>query len=225
MPLNPNGPLTADASGSLYFSEGNRVRKTSAGTYVTIGNTSNIAGYSGDNGPAVTAQFNYPQGVAVAANGDIYVADNFNQRVRLINGKTGIVTTIAGSSGDGGIATSATLTYPVALALDGAGNLFVGELYGYRIRKITLGNYIISTVAGNGTQSFADGVAATTTGIALSYSIFADQSSNLFIADYSHFRVRKVDVTSGLILTVAGNGVFSFAGDGAQATAAQVCPW
>ena len=218
-----------DAAGNILFAEGARVRKLSGGVYSTLANASGVFGFSGDGGAATAAHFKSLSGLALAANGDLYLADSQNNRVRVISGQTGIVTTvagngIAGSTGDSGLATSATLNYPSGLALDGAGNLFVSEVLGNRVRKVVLSTNVISTVAGDGTTNFQDGVAATATGLSVPFSIFADQSSNLFIADEGHSRVRKVTAATGVISTVAGNGVLDFTGDGGLATAASVNP-
>ena len=228
-PLNGPFALTFDGSGNVIFIEGNRIRKISGGVYSTIANTANTGGFAGDAGPALAAQFKSPSGLALAANGDLYISDSQNARVRVINGATGVITTVAGtgvtgSAGDGGLATSATLNYPYSLSLDGAGNLFVCELLGNRIRKIVLSSNAISTVAGNGSTTYADGVLATATGISAPFSIFADQSSNLFVADQGHSRVRKITAGTNLISTVAGNGILNFSGDGGPATAAAVNP-
>jgi len=229
-PVSQPVALTFDPKGNYYFVEGNRVRKVSGGVYSTVGNVSGTGDFSGDGGPATAAHFSFPSGLALAANGDLYVADAGNYRVRVISGSTGVVTTVAGnggigtSTGDGGVATSASLNYPTALALDGNGNLFIGELQGNRVRKVALNTTIISTAAGDGSATYVDGVAATATGISVPFSIFADQSSNLFIADEGHGAVRKVTAATGLISTVAGNGTRDFAGDGGPATAASIDP-
>ena len=221
--------LTVDAYGTYYFVEGQRVRSVKYGVYNTLANTSATAGFSGDGGSATAATLNFPSGLAVAPNGDLYIGDAQNGRVRLITRATGIITTIAGtgaatSTGDGGLAVNATLNYPTALSLDGAGNLFVSELLGSRVRKINLSSGVISTAAGDGTTSYADGVAATSTGLFAPFSIFADQSSNLFIADQGHSRVRKVTSSTNVISTVAGSGVSDFSGDGGPATSAGLNP-
>ena len=225
---NPYG-LTLDATGNIFFVESNRVRKVSGGVYSTIANTAGTAGFAGDGGSAAAAQLRSPGGLALAVNGDLYIADSQNNRVRMISGQTGIITTVAGngtaaSTGDGGVATSAALNFPSGLALDGAGNLFVTEVIGNRVRKIVLNTNLITTVAGDGTSNFQDGVAATATGLSVPFSVFADQSSNLFIADEGHSRVRKVTASTGLISTVAGNGTLDFTGDGGLATLASVNP-
>ena len=225
---NPSSPIF-DAAGNIYFVERNKIRKISAGVYSTVANSANASGFAGDGGPATAAQLNTPAGLAVAANGDLYVADSLNNRIRVISAQSGTISTIAGtgagtSTGDGGLATNATLNNPYGLSLDGAGNLFVTELQGNRVRKIVLSNNVITTVAGNGGNLFADGVAATATGVSAPFSVFADQSGNLFIADEAHNRVRKVTAATGIISTVAGNGIADFSGDGGLATSASVTP-
>ncbi len=226
--FNPTA-YTFDGSGNLLFIEQNRIRKITAGVYSTLANTANTPGFSGDGGPAASAQFQFPAALARAANGDLYVADLLNNRVRMIAAATNIVTTVAGtgtaaSTGDGGLGVSATLNFPSSLALDGAGNLYIGELNGNRVRKLVLATNVITTVAGDGTTNFADGVPATSTGLYGPTSIFADQSGNLFIADQGHSRVRKVNAATNLVSTVAGNGTNDFSGDGGSALAAAVNP-
>ena len=228
-PLYNPSAFTFDAAGNIIFLEQNRIRKVSGGVYSTIGNTANTAGFSGDGGPAALAQFQYPAALARAANGDLYVADSQNHRVRLLSGSTGIVSTVAGtgtasSTGDGGLGVNATLNYPSSLSLDGLGDLFIGELSGNRVRKLVLSTGMISTAAGDGTTNFADGVTATATGLSAPTSVFSDQSGNLFIADQGHSRVRKVTVGTGMISTVAGNGTYDFSGDGGPAVSAAVNP-
>ena len=222
------GFLTCDSSGTVLFTEGNRIRKIKGGVVTTVANSVGVSGVSGDGGSALNAQFMNPLGLALASNGDIYVADSFANRIRLIKGNTGIVTTIAGtgvaaSSGDGGPAVNANLDSPIALSLDGNGNLFVSETY--FVRKINLSTNIITTIAGDASAfNFRDDVLATTTSLLRPNAIFADQSGNIFISDSANYRVRKVSVVTGFISTVAGNGSAQFSGDGGSATAAGLQP-
>jgi len=118
--------FTRDANGTFYFTNGTSIRKTSGGVYTTIANVAGVSGFSGDGGPAVAAAFSGINSLAVSTNGDLYVVDSDNNRVRVISALTGIVTTLAGtgtasSTGDGGLAGSATLNYPYSSSLDGAG--------------------------------------------------------------------------------------------------------
>jgi sugar lactone lactonase YvrE len=181
----------------------------------------NTCGYNGDGIPATTAYFCNPEGIAMDAAGNLFVADFSNARVRKIT-PAGIISTVAGngnntgSLGDGGAATSAQVL-PYRVAVDTAGNLFISDGIHRRVRKVD-SNGIISTVAGNGTTgSGGDGGLATAAQLTLPTGITTDSSGNLFIADPTAGRVRKV-ATNGIISTVAGGG--AAVGDGGLATSA-----
>ncbi len=182
-------------------------------------------GYSGDGGQATAAELNQPWGVAVDKAGNVYAAEYNNQTIRKIN-TNGIITTIAGNTkngfaGDGGAATLAELNYPTGVAVDTLGNVYIADQHNNRVRKVNTSG-IISTYAGNGIASFSgDGGAATAAEMNVAAGVAVDVSGNIFIADFYNFRVRKVN-TSGKISTVAGNGNYSFSGDGGQATAASI---
>lgn len=224
-----SGPVgvAVDASGNIYIAEpfNNRIRKiNSSGVITTIAGNGNL-GYSGDGGLATLAELNYPTGVAVDAAGNIYIGDQGNNCIRKVN-TGGIITTIAGSgpggySGDGGPATLALLSTPAGVAVDAAGNVFVGDLGNQRIRKINTGG-IISTIAGTGVQGFSgDGAAATLAQLNQPAGVSVDSSGNVYIADFTNSRIRKID-TGGIISTIAGTGVQGNAGDGGAATLAQL---
>ncbi|MBZ5594857.1 MAG: hypothetical protein LAP39_21640 [Acidobacteriia bacterium] len=180
--------------------------------------------FNGDGQPAISAQLNRPDGIAVDANGDLYIADQNNGRVRKIS--NGRITTVAGTGGggfggDGGPATSAQLHNPGSIALDAGGNIYVEDYFNQRIRKIS--NGVITTLAGNGTPGFSgDGGPATSAQLNLNGTngTAVDAAGNLYIADQFNHRIRKV--TKGVISTVAGNGTFGFSGDGGPATHAQL---
>jgi sugar lactone lactonase YvrE len=182
-------------------------------------------GFSGDGGPATSAQLNIPYGLAVDDSGNVFVADTFNNRVRKIDG-SGTITTVAGTgtagfSGDGGPATSAELGGPTAVAVDASGNLYIADNSNHRVRRVD-GSGTITTVAGNGTQGFAgDGGPATSAQLSLPNAIAVDDSGNLYIASYDYHRVRKVD-GSGTITTFAGTGTPGFSGDGGPAASAEL---
>ncbi|GAB3625896.1 Serine/threonine-protein kinase PknD [Pandoraea terrae] len=220
----PTG-VAVDAAGNVYIADvGNlRIRKVdTSGTITTIAGTG-TSGFSGDGGAATGAQLAAPQGVAVDAAGNVYIADRDNSRIRKVD-TSGIITTMAGngtygSSGDGGAATSAQLASPQAVAADAAGNVYIAD--DFRIRKVDTSG-IITTMAGNGTRGFSgDGGAATSAQLASPEGVAVDAAGNVCIADRDNLRIRKVG-TSGTITTIAGNGTLTFGGDGGPATAAQL---
>jgi sugar lactone lactonase YvrE len=187
-----------------------------------------IGGYSGDGGPAINAKLYYPGGSAVDSAGNIYIADSENNRVRMVNKSTGVITTIAGTeqygfSGDGGPAVSAQLDYPSGVAVDSAGNIYIADSVNFKIRKIAAGTGIISTVAGNGQYGFSgDGGPATSAALTEVFGVVVDGAGNLYIADTYNNRIRKVSASTGIITTVAGSGDFGDGGDYGPATSAQL---
>ncbi len=224
--IGPAAGLAVDRSGGLLVSdpEHHKVRRVDpvTGVITTFAGTG-TAGSTGDGGPATLARMQKPRDMAVDANGNVFIADNIAAVVRQVDGRTGIITTVAGggtaSPGDGGPATAAALVNPAGLALDPSGSLLIGEATGNRIRKVSHG--IISTVAGNGTTGpFADGLPATQTSFNRPQGIDVDAEGNLYIATGLEHRVRKVDARTGLVSTVAGSGALSSLGDGGPATSA-----
>jgi uncharacterized protein (TIGR03437 family) len=223
--------VAIDAGGNLYISDsGNRrIRKmTSSGIITTVAGTG-VQGFSGDGGPAAAATLNRPTSVIVDPAGNLYFTDSSNQRIRRV-GVDGNISTIAGNglegfSGDGGSATAASMSFPLGLARDQAGNLYFTDGNNNRVRKITPSG-IISTFAGNGAGHFAgDGGPAINASLNIPSDVVFDSVGNMYIADSGNNRVRKVD-SSGTITTVAGTGVDGFSGDGGPATAAELSfPW
>jgi uncharacterized protein (TIGR03437 family) len=222
-----SGPsaLAFDAAGNLYIAEAstNRIRKVTPGGVITTVAGNGTTGWAGDGGPATSARLSYPYGVAVDPAGNLYVADNLNARIRKVS-SSGIITTIAGNgfisySGDGGPASASQLYAASTLALDRAGNLFVGDAGNYRIRKISAAG-MVSTVAGNGTNGYSgDGGPATNAQIYGIAGLAIDGSGNIYFTD-GH-RVRRVS-SAGTITTFAGNGSATFGGDGGPAANAQL---
>ena len=193
----------SDAAGNVFVTDSlaDVVRKIdTSGNISLFAGTVNSAGFSGDGGPATSAQLQSPKGLAIAADGSVYIADFSNARIRRVS-PSGTITTVAGSGwsdvnggdGDGGAATSAKLN-PFGLAFDGAGNLYVSDWYASRVRKIDTSG-VISTVAGSGSPSGAgysgDGGSATSAQLNNPRGIAVDGASNLYIADTSNDVVRN----------------------------------
>ena len=198
--LNHPEGVAVDASGNLYIADtgNNRIRKISPNGIITTVAGNGIAGFSGDNGPASQAQLNQPEGVAVDASGNIYIADTDNDRIREVS-PDGMIVTIAGDagfSGDGGPASQAQLNHPEGVAVDASGNLYIADTGNNRIRKISP-NGIITTVAGNGTPAILNAP----TGIAVG------ASGNLYIADTGNNRILVVDPSGRITTLVSANGL------------------
>jgi sugar lactone lactonase YvrE len=223
--LSLAGGIAVDASGNVYLADtgNNRVRRiaSTTGTIATIagiGSTNCPPCYSGDNGPATGAALDAPSGLALDANGDLYVADSGNFVVRKIDGRTGVITTIAGngtrgSAHDGVPATTAALTDPEGVALDGEGHLLIADRGDARVRSVDLASGVIGTVAGSGVAgSSGDGGPAKTAAVEPS-DVAVDASHAIWIADAANHRIRRVD-PDGTIATIAGMGVPGFGGDG-----------
>ncbi|MDG2306622.1 MAG: hypothetical protein P8R42_18615 [Candidatus Binatia bacterium] len=224
------GGQAMDAAGNLFFADtdNHRVRRVDASTGVittVAGNGSQ--GFSGDGGAATAARLRFPHGVAVATNGDFYIADSDNHRIRLVTAATGVITTTAGdgnegASGDGGPATAASLDEPFDVALDASGRLTIADTGNHRIRRVSAAG-IISTIAGTGSGGYGgDNGPATAADLHSPSGIAYDISSDLFIADTENNRVRKVDISLGTIRTFAGDGSSGYGGDGGSALNAKL---
>jgi len=226
-PLNSPGGVAVDSSGNVYIADtGNHFIRVVG----TDGNLRSFAGvpypgFSGDTFAAISSNLFAPQDVAVGSNGTVYIADTGNARIRAVT-TDGNINTVAGNgnlgfSGDGGAATSASLSQPYAVAVDSQNQLFIADLGDLRIRKVdTKGN--MSSIAGTGFPGFTgDGSAAIKATLTLPSGVAIDGSGNVYVADQWNLRLRKID-TSGNISTIAGNGGFSYSGDGGPATRAQL---
>ncbi len=225
----PNA-VAADNTGNVYFSDrfNNCIRKIDVAGIITTIAGDGMQGCTGDGGPATAAEFFGVSFMKFDGHGNLYISDVYNNRIRKIN-SAGIISTVAGigtgsltevDSGDGGLATDASLGGPSGLALDNAGNLYFTEYYTHNIRKInSMG--IITTIAGNDTAGYrGDGGAATTAEFYNPTDIAIDPVGNLDITDAHNGRLRQINI-DGQINTIAGTGINGFSGDGGDATLAE----
>jgi sugar lactone lactonase YvrE len=222
-----NGPfgVAFDRSGTVYFVEfaGNKVRKIDArGIVTTIAGTGE-PGDGGDGGPGPRAKLNNPHSLALAPDGSLYIADTGNNRVRCLNLKSGIITTVAGTgvkgySGDGGPGTAAQFGSVYCVALDrGAQNLYIADLDNRRIRVLRLKSGVVETVAGNGERGVPmDGADARSSPLVDPRAVAVDSRGSVYVLERSGHALRVVD-RRGKIRTVAGTGQRGFSGDGGEA--------
>lgn len=216
--------VVADTEGNIYFSDDvfEVVRKVNLATGIitTIAGTGN-PGYNGDNILAVNATLTTPRGLAFGNEGELYLADFNNNRIRKVNLKTGIITTVAGTgltiyNGDGLLATNTNINGPRGLAVDGNGDIYICEELNNRIRKINHLDGTISTVAGGGIIK-EDGNLASQVELKAPLDVCIDGFGNLYINEGGRNRVRKVSKSDGIIRAFAGNGNYGFWGDGTNA--------
>jgi large repetitive protein len=199
--------LAFDAAGDLLIADtgNNVVREVDAvtGLIRTIAGTG-TAGFNGDNQLATTAQLSRPWSIAVSLDGSIYIADLANNLVRRVS-PLGIITTAAGSatrgfSGDGGLATAATLSQPAALAFDPAGDLYIADSDNNRIREVNATTGLIETICGTTNEAFqGDGAPANFATLYGPYALFLDSSGNLFVADMFHNRIRRINALATIL--------------------------
>lgn len=228
VPLFMPEQLAFDTAGNLYIADSgdDLIREVNVAGVISTVAGNGQEGYSGDHGLATNAELDSPHGVAIDANGNLYIADTNNHCIREVSG--GTITTIAGnglagSKGDGGAATAAQLDMPTAIAVDGQGNLYIADTENHRIRKIT--GTTITTVAGDGNEGYAgNGSAATAANLNEPTGIAVDATGNLYIGDTSNQVLRMVSAVTGDISTIAGSGVKGYSGDGAALTVALASP-
>lgn len=218
--LNSPAAVAVDASGNTYIADkdNNRIRKINTSGLISTYAGTGTSGFSGDGGPATSAELNTPWGIALDALGNMYIADANNNRIRKIN-SSGIISTIAGTgalsySGDGGPAVNATMMFPVGIVSDALGNIFFTDAYNHVVRKINATTGVITKFAGTvGVPGFSGvGTAATSARLNYPIGLAVDGVGNVYIADQTNNRIRKVN-TSGIITTFAGNGI-PYSGDG-----------
>ena len=221
--LNLPAGLAFDTSGNLYIAEqgAHRIREIVDGIITAVAGNG-TAGFGGDGAPAVSAQLNDPQGIAIDAQNNLYIADVLNNRIRKVS--SGTITTIAGTGaqnfgGDGGPPAAAQFNLPSAIVVDPGSNLYITDSGNHRVRRISGG--IISTIAGGGTQ-IGDNGPAVSAQLAQPTDVATDSSGNVYIMDSRDSAVRKV--SAGIITAFAGNETPGFSGDGGPATAAELTP-
>jgi len=220
----PTG-IATDTAGNIYIVNENSIRKVNSLGMISTVAGSATAGFSGDGGLATAALLNISYGIAADNSGNIYIADQANNRIRKVNA-AGIISTIAGNGilgfgGDGGQATDAELNQPEGIAVDDTGNVYIGDRDNGRVRKVSISG-IITTIAGNGTIGYAgDGGPATDAEFSSVIGLCVDHSGNIICADASNNCVRKIS-TTGMISTIAGNDTMGYSGDGGPATAAEM---
>ena len=250
--------IAFDASGNTFIADlGNNVVRMvdkSTGVITSVAGTGRF-GNSGDGGPATLADLGYPTSIAFDTSGNLYIVSGPYGVVRMVTMSTGIISTVAGSNiygygnaniGDGGPATSAYLGFPYSIAIDKLNNMYISDLDMSRIRKVVLSTGIISTVAGsgnnrnfffgNGNADNGDGGPATSATLGYIGFMAVDPSSgNLYFPDVFSSRIRMVDMSTGIISTVAGGsygftggyygftgGSYGYTGDGGPATSASL---
>jgi uncharacterized protein (TIGR03437 family) len=223
--------VMVDGSGNVYFSSLNCVFKLSTNGSLALVAGNSRAGFSGDGGPAVNAQLNGPQGLAVDSSGNIYIADSGNNRVRMVN-PSGIISTFAGNGqpgtyqavGDWSPAPQGNLHLPSGVAVDSSGNVYIADTRNHSIRRVDASGPdagLIHTIAGDTFAGYmGDGL------LALNNSEFSgpedvalDSLGNIYIADTGNAYIRKI-TTDGMLNSIAGDGSIGYSGDGGLATGA-----
>jgi sugar lactone lactonase YvrE len=253
-----NGPATSaelSAPFSVAFDNANDffiadydnfvIRKVSGTTgIITTVAGNGTGGYTGDNYPATGAEMTVPWDASLDAAGNIYIADTNNNAIREVSAATGIITTVAGAccapngpglqgyNGDGIPAVGAELFFPESVAADTSGNLYIADYGNNRIREVNAATGIITTVAGNGFGGGTlgaggyngDNIPATSAELFAPAAVALDSAGNIYIADFSNLRIRKVTAATGIITTVAGDGTVGPSGDNGPATSAALNP-
>ncbi len=221
--LNFPSAIAVDADGHLYIADtmNHRIRKVDVdtGLITTIAGTGHHR-FSGDGGPATSASLNEPAALALDSKGSLYIADQSNNRIRKIELKTGLITTVAGTgeaaySGDGQPAIEACLAGPSGLAIDPDGHLYIADTFNGRIRRVDAETGLITTVAGDGGEYRYQGLANEfSTSLSRPYGIAVNSEGHLLITDSDSHLIRKWDRRKKIITNLVGTGVAQFGGDG-----------
>jgi sugar lactone lactonase YvrE len=240
--LDAPGGIAVAPNGDVFIADSNNdvIRRADArdhNVYPYAGDHNLGSGFSGDDGPASEAQLNTPDGVAIAPDGDVVVADSHNDRIRRVDRPTSVITTIAGSGengydGDEKPAIEAALNTPSAVAAAPNGDIYIADTLNYRVRMIDAKTGLIHTVAGDGTpgtssDDVGDGGPATSAHLNMPSDVAVSPNCDgrkvpcdIYIADMHHNRVRKIDGKTHIISTVAGTGKWARSGDDGPATEA-----
>ncbi len=232
--ISTPGGLAIDGAGDIYFADsGNQIvrRIDVNGTITTVAGTPQSQGYSGDGGQATSAKLFLPEGIALDASGNLYIADTGNGVIREVVAATGYITTVAGVPGSPGYngegtATTSKLNSPWTVAVGPDSSLYIADTYNNRIRRVSGG--VITTIAGSGAQGFdGDNGPAGSAVLNLPIGVTLDPAGNLYIADSGNDRVRKVSAATGKvnagtakIQTIIGTGSEGFSGDAGPASQA-----
>ncbi len=225
----PEG-IAVDSKGAIYIGDtlNSRVRKIdNQGIIRTLAGNGGFA-FTGDGGHASIATLRLPRGLAVDSRDNLYIADTENHRIRMVDSRLGIIKTVAGSSssgfgGDGGQATNASLLSPEGVGLDSEDNLYIADTGNHRVRRVDADTGVITTVAGNGDQGFSgDGGPALNASLSAPEDVALSHDGDVLISDTLNNRVRKVDIATGVITTIAGTGIFALTGDDGPATGASL---
>jgi len=227
--LNAPDGVAVDSDNNIYICDADNycVRKVNmSGIISTVAGTGGVSGYTGDGSAATTATLSFPAAIALDLNGNMFIADEYNNCIRKVN-NAGVISTYAGAgstgyTGDGGLATAANIGFPFGVACDGYGNVYVSLTYEDRIVKITTAG-IITSIAGTGPAGGfgGDGGPATAADFDNPWGIASDWAGNIYVADNANERIRKIN-TAGIASTVAGNGTRAFFGDGGPAILAEL---
>jgi len=233
--LDTPGGIAVAPNGDVFFADSNndvirRVDAANRNISTVVGNHDLGTGFSGDYGQATLAQLDTPDGVSIAPDGDLVIADSHNDRIRRVDRPTGVIATIAGSGvngydGDEKPATEAALNTPNAVSCAPNGDIYIADTLNYRIRMIDHATGFIHTVAGDGragddAMQVGDGGPATEAHLNMPSDVQVLPNGDIYIADMHHQRVRRVDAKTHIITTVAGNGKWGYTGDGGPATSA-----
>jgi hypothetical protein len=227
--LNRPRAVAFDRGGNLFIADTNNLRVREVA--VRTGRISTIAGTgalgpAGDGSPATQAALDFPYGIAVNGLGDVAISQFRSHTVRVVDGRTHLIRTVAGTGqqsplGDGGAATKAGLSWPRAVAYGPAGDLYIADTGHFRVRRVDARTGSIVTVAGNGTRGFSgDGGSATAASLGSLTGLTIGPRASIYLSDGGNHRIRRV--RAGVITTIAGDGSGAFSGDGGEALEAGI---